>query len=197
MYKMIHISFLKTDSLHPLSKPWCKTAVCEFHECMLHFFKSHVNTWKPYAIPLRTLCHICLSVFSLVCPSICLSLSSWLFLSLYPFVIHLCMLCHICLSVCVSFLRSVHSFVCLSSFLFLFVHLFAIYLGTLCQLFQPVSSCIFSFCPYVCSYKCQSIIISFPIKQFLHYWTLSLSPPLCVCLFKCHQHLMSSLPACW
>ena len=133
------------------------------------FFLNHMSTHENRMPSLyaRYVTFVCLSFHWSVL--LFVSLSSWLFLSLYPFVIHLCMLCHICLSVCVSFLRSVHSFVCLSSFLFLFVHLFAIYLGTLCQLFQPVSSCIFSFCPYVCSYNCQSIIISFSIKQFLHY----------------------------
>ena len=117
---MIHISFLKRDSLHPLSKPWCKTAVYEFHECMLHFLKSHVNTWKPYAIPLRTLCHICLSVFLLVSPSICLPL----FLSF-----------SLSLSVCHPFMHvmpylSVFSLVCPSNCLSLFLS--------------------FSFCPSVC-----------------------------------------------
>ena len=193
---MIHISFLKTDSLHLLSKPWCKTVVREFHECMLHFFKSHVNTWKPYAIPLRTLCQICLSVclsvFLFIGLSFYLSVSLPVFFSLF-----------ICLSsiyscfatfVCLPAISWVNPFFCLSLFLFSFVHLFVIYWSTLCQICLSVCFCIFSICPSVCSYNCQSIIISFPIKQFLHYWTLSLSS--FVCLFIQMSSAFNVKPPC-
>ena len=154
---------------------------------------------------MKTVCHPFTHVMSnlSLCLSVCLSfnwsvllfvcLSSCLFLSLYLFVIYLLMFCHICLSACHFLGQSILLSVSLPFF----------FCPSVCHLLKHVmpnlSVCLFLYFLYlsICLFIQLSVYHYIMPYQTVSPLLNSLSPALCACLFKCHQHLMSSLPACW